>query len=177
VVVAEHWSLEKNLFTRSSCLPLSHHREFHTILGEKKGKKEKKHCLPADVASLQCHPLPRCWHASIVVAMRVFIQTRLLPPCSCTRFALLSSHHREFHTHFIQNATVNSTSSSKANLLPMAFCVPRTQGLKGWATARGSRGWSVERKRRAPTSMPKRAAGHGGSASLRVWQEWVGGHL
>jgi hypothetical protein len=33
VVVAEHWSLEKNLFTRSSCLPLSHHREFHTILG------------------------------------------------------------------------------------------------------------------------------------------------
>jgi hypothetical protein len=28
----------------------------------------------------QCHPLPRCWHASIVVAMRGFIQTRL-PPC------------------------------------------------------------------------------------------------
>jgi hypothetical protein len=46
---------------------------------KEKKKEKKKHCRPADVASLQCHPLPRCWHASIVVAMRVFIQTRLLP--------------------------------------------------------------------------------------------------
>jgi hypothetical protein len=71
VVVAEHWSSEKNLLNL-----------LFWGKKDKKGKKEKKkkkHCRPADVASLQCHPLPRCWHASIVVAMRGFIQTRLLP--------------------------------------------------------------------------------------------------
>jgi hypothetical protein len=135
VVVAEHWSSEKNLFTRSSCLPFE-----LAIFGGKRGKREKKKktcSRPADVASLQCHPLPRCWHASIVVAMRVFIQTHLLPchtsaplfmhavctplvtplpPCSCTRFALLSSHHREFHTfHSKRNGQFNLSRS--ANLL------------------------------------------------------------
>ena len=58
-------------------------------MGIKERKEEKKHCRPADVASLQCHPLPRCWHASIVVTMRGFIQTRLLP---CHTSASLFMH-------------------------------------------------------------------------------------
>jgi hypothetical protein len=40
VVVAEHWSLEKNLFTRSSCLPFE--LAILQFWGGKGGKREKK---------------------------------------------------------------------------------------------------------------------------------------
>ena len=104
--------------------------------------------------------------ASIVMAMRGSIQTRLLPRHTsaplfmhavCTPL-ITPPAPRVSHIPF---KTQRSIQPRPANLLR-----PTDSGTEGWATARGSRGWSVERKRRAPTSMPRRAAGHGGSARL-----------
>ena len=68
-----------------------------------------------------------------------------LPPCSCTRFALLSSHHREFHTF-------HSKRNGQFNLVQQTFCVPRTQGLKGGPPPEGQGGgrWSEKGARPHP---------------------------
>ena len=91
-------------------------------MGIKERKEEKKHCRPADVASLQCHPLPRCWHASIVVTMRGFIQTRLLPcHTSASLFMHCSHHTTASFTHYIQNATVNIGNSTSSSILILSL--------------------------------------------------------
>jgi hypothetical protein len=42
-----------------------------------------------------------------------------LPPCSCTRFALLSSHHHEFHTY---GPSLHSKRNGQFNLVQQTFC-------------------------------------------------------
>jgi hypothetical protein len=102
------------------------------FLGEKggKGKKKKKHAAglltwPAfNVILCLDAGTPPSWWPCAYSSKLTCCHATPLPPCSCTRFALLSSHHcplvhaRGLHsshhttasfTHSIQNATVNST--------------------------------------------------------------------
>jgi hypothetical protein len=119
------WLWQSTGAWKRTCLPDPAVCPLNAILGEKGEKRKKKHRRPADVASLQCHPLPRCWHASIVVATRLHrggharIHSNSLAamPHLCPLVharGLHSSHHTTASfIHFIQNVTVNSTSSSK----------------------------------------------------------------
>jgi hypothetical protein len=121
--------LGKSVFTRSRCLPFF---ELAILVGKKK-KKRKKPCRPVDVAS-PWHPLPRCWHASTVAAMRVFIQTRFaatphLCPLVHARGLHPSPHTTASFTHSIQNAT---SIQRRANLLRGAPWVVHTDsGTEG----------------------------------------------
>jgi hypothetical protein len=157
--------LGKNLFTRSTCLPF----ELAILVGKKRKKKEKrkKHlaglltwpalgipCLDAGTPP----PWRPCAYSSKLALLPCHTSAPLFMDAVCTT---LTTPPRNSHIPFKTQRQFN---------VEQTYCVvhsgwcTRTQGLKGWATARGSRGW-LERKRRAPTSMPRRAAGHGGSAS------------
>jgi hypothetical protein len=143
---------------------------------EKNGKKEKRkkkkknrigllNPLPtqplASFASMRGTPPPwrSCAYSSKLALLPCHTSAPLFMHArNRTERALHPSHHKQSFTHSIQNAKSIQTSSSKPPVC--------AHELKGRVTARGSRGWVVERERRTPTSTPRRGTGQGGSASL-----------